>query len=257
MSNKLRRLFHEFTGDYMMFKVAVGLGKVPGYRIFRKFGMNDDVPASGTEYMWPPGTPRVLPTSVGVCSVSSTAAADDVAGTGAQTVTIEGLDANYDEISETVDMDGVTPVNTTASFLRVNRAFVATAGSGAENAGDISISIGGNLQAFIEDTEGQTHQTLYTVPAGHYLVIDLYTVGVGRMAGTSDCQIEGKVMIDGTNAWRSISDIYKYNGGQHSNAASVTVIPPKTELIMTVASTATTQAFGVFGGLLVNIAYID
>ena len=152
--------------DCSNLKEAVALGLVPGWRSFRKFGTNDSL-ASGTDEMWPLGTSRVRPTSAAVASAVSTAAADDVGSTGALTLTIEGLDANYLEVSETIAMDGTTPSATTQTFLRVNRAYIATAGTGQTNAGHITITVGGDAQAYVEASEGQTHQTHYTVPADH------------------------------------------------------------------------------------------
>ena len=49
--------------------------------------------------------------------VSSGSANDTAAGTGARTVTIVGLDANYNVISETLTMNGVTPVQTVNSYF--------------------------------------------------------------------------------------------------------------------------------------------
>jgi hypothetical protein len=57
--------------------IAVGLGRVPGWEGFRKFGQNDDVPATGTEEMWPLGTAKVWPAAAGVVSLVSSSADDD------------------------------------------------------------------------------------------------------------------------------------------------------------------------------------
>jgi hypothetical protein len=71
--------------------------------------------------------------------LTSTDADDtDTTGAGARTVTIEGLDANYAEITETVDMNGQTAdagSTTTASFLRVNRMYVASESYVRSNSG--------------------------------------------------------------------------------------------------------------------------
>ena len=241
------------------FKLRVACGAVPGWTRLRKFGMNDAVNGSSTlEDCWPPGTIRVLPSAAAVVAVSSDSPDDDAdpAGTGAWTVTIEGLNDNGREISETVSLNGTSTVNTTASFYRINRAYVVTAGTGEVNAGNISMSIGGDLQAYIEDSEGQTHQTLYTVPSNKYLLIDSYYARVGRIAGTADANVYGQIKLNAPNsAWRTISDIYLASGGVHQNPADVTVIPPFTELRMQIRSSATTQLTGIFSGYLVETRY--
>jgi hypothetical protein len=152
------------------FNIAVSIGALPGWTALRKFGRNDDV--DGSEEMWELGTTRVLPTSPGALSVVSSSAEDDPdeatpPGTGCFTIVVEGLDSNYEEISEIIALTGTTPVASVGTdWYRVNRAYGVTAGSGQVNAGNITISIGGDAQAYIEANEGQTHQTHYTVPAG-------------------------------------------------------------------------------------------
>ena len=239
------------------FKIAVAAGLVPGWRRYRKFGMNNAL-ASGTEQMWPPGTLKTLPAAAAVASIVSDSAEDDPdeatpPGTGAWTVTVEGLDANYDEVSETVTMTGTTPVLTTQTFLRLFRSYVVTAGTNGNNVGNISTSVGGNLQSYIEASEGQSHQTDYCVPNGHVWLIDLYSVRVGRMAGTTDCQIQGQIKLNGSNtAWRTISDIYLYNGGSHLNPGTATLLPAKTDLRQLITIDTTSQAVGIIDGYLVK-----
>ena len=239
------------------FKLAVAMGGVPGWQTFRKFGMNEDVDV-GTEDVWPAGGVRTLPSSAAVCAVVSSLAADDAdpAGTGAWTVTIEGLDSDKLEISETVSLNGTTPVNTTKQFLRVNRAYAVTAGTGRVNAGNITISISGNTQAFIEAGEGQTHQTLYSVPSNKWLIVDLYTIIAGRIAGTDTVDVQGQIRLDGVDganaAWRAISDIYM-SEDVYQNSTSVTLIPPGTEVRAQAAVTGNNNTVSViFGGYLVK-----
>lgn len=62
---------------------------------------------------------------------------DNVGGDGALTVTVEGIAAAGAILTETVTMDGTTPVVTTGEFLQVLRMFVATAGADGANAGTI------------------------------------------------------------------------------------------------------------------------
>jgi hypothetical protein len=237
------------------FSIAVALGKVPGWRAFRKFGMNDDV--DGNEWMWPLGTARTLPSAAAVVSIVSDDINDDgdPESTGAFEVTVEGLDANYNEIEETVTLNGVGAVTTTASFLRVNSAYCPNAGTSGHNEGNITLSISGNAQAYIEATEGQTHQTFYTVPAGHTFVVTYFTVFAGRL-GASDLAVHSQIKLDGTTGWRTISDIFVYEG-QYMNPQGATVIPQKTEIRQSIVSNATNAECGsVFSGYLIDNNYL-
>jgi hypothetical protein len=241
--------------QYPEFQDQVALGLVPGFTVLRKFGMNDAVNGSGTtEDIWPIGTVRVLPSAAAVVSVTSSSAADTLTtGAGAWTLTIEGLDANYLEISETINLNGTNAVTTSKSFLRLNRMYVATASPSATqtNVGNITATIGGVTQGYVEADEGQTHQTLYTVPANKYFVIKQYRIKVGRMAGATDCQIEGQVKTFG-GAWRSISDVYLYGPDEWVNDFGATVIPPKTEMRVQATSSGATEVSAVFAGYLIE-----
>jgi len=72
-------------------------------------------------------------------AVLSSSVLDTSAGTGARTINVMGLDANYVLQSEIVTLNGVTPVNTVNTFIRVHSASIQTAGSGGVNAGTITV----------------------------------------------------------------------------------------------------------------------
>jgi hypothetical protein len=78
-------------------------------------------------------------------------------------ITISGLDADYNEQSETVTLAGSGTATTTKSFLRVNRGFVA--GSQAPT-GSVTVANGGTTYAYING-DNQTLMALWTVPAGY------------------------------------------------------------------------------------------
>ena len=59
--------------------------------------------------------------------------------TGALTIEIFGLDANYNPISEVVILDGLTFVTTTKSYLRIFRGIIRSAGSTGWNIGIITV----------------------------------------------------------------------------------------------------------------------
>jgi len=146
--------------------IHIARGAVAQTSHINKFGYNTAV--GGTfETITDLGGDQYYPTSAGVISVVSSDANDDDGDTGARTVEIQGLDGNYAEISETVTLNGTGAVTTTASFLRVFRMRVLTAGSSGTNEGNITASIGGNNVARISGGNGgQTLMAVYTVPAG-------------------------------------------------------------------------------------------
>jgi hypothetical protein len=113
-------------------------------------------------------------------------ATDDIAGTGARTITVHGLDANFDLIEEVIEMNGTSATSaTTASFIRVNKTIVKDAGTyattlvGANN-GNITIrpSGGGSTLSYVADVDidpGASQDFKYTIPNGYRAIV----VGVG------------------------------------------------------------------------------
>lgn len=138
-----------------------------------KFGYNADVDAStgSDEDIIAAGGEQYFPASVVAAAdidIASSDAADDAAGTGARTLFIQGVDADYMLQSEIVELDGTTDVHPTKNYLRIFRAYVVTAGSGGTNAGNIQIDDGaGNVFAYIPAGYGQTLQAAYTIPADY------------------------------------------------------------------------------------------
>lgn len=136
----------------------------PGQTLFL-LGFNGDVDtASVPEDCWPQGGLIPFPDVAAVVSTVSDSALDTAAGTGAQTLTIFGVDTNFDEISETITLNGLTPVLTTQLFLYVNLAIVITAGSLNANQGLITFTIDGNLCNVISIAKSQTQACAGIIP---------------------------------------------------------------------------------------------
>lgn len=164
-------------GAYEPFELQVSRGQIQGHKTLFKFGNNSDIDDT-SEIVWSQGGAYTYPTVAAQVKVSSSSADDAAAGTGARTIVVAGLDANYNEISETVALNGQTEVLTTNSFIRVFRAYVATAGSGGTAAGTIYVGTGtvtsgvpATVYAVIPLGENQTQMAMWTVPAGYTLYI--------------------------------------------------------------------------------------
>ena len=202
------------TGSTEPFELQVARGQIPWHKLLFKFGNNSDINGS-LETIWSRGGLYVYPASATVMTVSSSSANDTSGGTGARTVLVSGLDANYYEISETVILSGQTPVNTVNSYIRMFRAFVVTAGSGGTAAGTIYVG-GGTVTAGVPATvyaeialgENQTTMALWTVPAGYtaYISAGTFSAASNNVAH----YILGKFM-------------FRPLGGVFRNAADITV----------------------------------
>jgi hypothetical protein len=175
------------AGTYEPFELQVARGQIMGHKTLFKFGANGDVGTS-IETVWAQGGTYAYPASATVMKISSSSTDDAAAGTGARTISIAGLDANYNEISETVILNGQTEVNTVKSYLRISRMFVVTAGSGATavgviyaGTGTVTSGVPATVYGMIAIGANQTQMAFWTVPAGY----TLYLMGTFYSSGNS------------------------------------------------------------------------
>lgn len=132
--------------------IPIADGTVPGYDHINKFGYDDAVGTTAYETIWDGSSLYSYVSTPGPASVSSTDGGD----TGIL-VDIQGLDQDYNLVSETVAVGSTGSVN----FSRVFRA-----AGGSDHAGDISITVDSAVRAICQASAGQTLMALYTVPAG-------------------------------------------------------------------------------------------
>lgn len=159
----------------------VARGSISNSKIVHKFGANFDIDqGTDPESVWTGGGvyPWASLSSAETIYCLSTDAGDTT------TLTIEGLDANYDEISETVTLTGTSAVTTINTFLRVFRMTYDARNVGTITARTVSAS--GTVVAQIDAGYAQTLMAVYTVPAGFtaYLVALDATID-----GTKTCQM--------------------------------------------------------------------
>ena len=113
-------------------------------------------------------------TSAEKINITSSSGNDDIAGAGARKVFIIGLDENFDEISEEVNLSGATDSQTTNKFIRVYRMYVSETGTyGGTNVGTITgtAEVNNTVQIEISLGVGQSQTSHYTVPAGKNAIV--------------------------------------------------------------------------------------
>lgn len=154
------------------FSVLAAAGQIRGVETKAQVGFNDSV-GSTIEDIWPPGGLLIYLTNAENMDVSSTSTDDTLLGTGAQTVLIKGLDFEFLEIEEELNLNGTTVVTTINKFIRIESCRVIAAGIGGENAGDISLisNLSATLQCFVAISFNNDQQVQYTVPANKFAVI--------------------------------------------------------------------------------------
>ena len=197
------------TGKHEPWELQVSREQIAFHQALYKFGYNPDI--NGTEEtIWTQGGIYPYPTSAAQLYVSSSSTADTNGGTGANSVKIIGLDANYNEVEEDITLKGQTQKIAQTSWLRVYRMYITLAGSGGAAAGTIYLantgaSAGvptGTVYASILLGAGQTEMAVYTVPAGHTLYLDDINFTAAVSLANSDIQVRFLQRDFGTNVFR-------------------------------------------------------
>lgn len=141
------------------FDLQVARGQITGHSTVNIYGYQPTV-AQTFIPIWENATAYVYPSS---------AITMYLAGTNGDTasILISGLDAKYAPISETLVMNGATPVPTVKQYLRINSMQV-TVGSATNPAGVVTLKnlAADTIYAQINTGVGRTQAAIYTVPAG-------------------------------------------------------------------------------------------
>lgn len=223
------------TGKNEPWELQVSRGQISWHKTLFKFGANPDI--NGTEEtIWSQGGAYAYPSAATVMKVSSSSTNDAAAGTGARTVAVYGLDADYNEINEIVSLNGQTAVNTTKTYIRVFRAFVVTAGSGGTAAGTIYVGTGvvtlgvpATVYASIPLGDNQTTMALWTVPAGY----TAYMLG-GKFSASSNNDthtVLGKFVVRPFGGvFRNAADVTVNNGYVNYNFILPLAVPEKSDI---------------------------
>lgn len=171
------------------FYMDVARGGRRKYSVVHKFGRNDNV--STTFVPIAPGgiyrTPQV--SGATTLRVKAGNANDTAAGSGARKVTLVGIDASGDEVTEEITTNGESAgTASTNSFIRLYRAYVSESGTYAtQSAGSHSAAIVIENSAGTQDwltinaadfPHGQSEVGVYTVPNGYTAFVNSIDVNV-------------------------------------------------------------------------------
>lgn len=128
-----------------------------------------------------------MPSTALKFEVVSSSANDTAVGSGARTIEVTGIDNSWNLATETINLNGVTAVQSVGTYYRVIKAEVKTVGSyGATNAGNILVRGTGGGSSFvqIDTSNGQSFASHFCVPLGYY----------GAITGANISTDSGKVI---------------------------------------------------------------
>jgi hypothetical protein len=204
------------------YEMNVARGLVAGQYVEMKNGYCPLMSSGAT--VWSQGTvyPWASWTAAQKLYIISTSASDSGQG-----VYIEGLDANYNKISETVTTNGLTAVQTSNDYLRINRAYLV---SGNVNVGTITqhlTSGTGTVVGGMLPGVGRNKQGVFTIPNGYtayvlYGDVSSYKNGQGQIDG----QVEMKVRVTPSSPFMTVFAAIAANG-QYRNEFNVPLAVPQ------------------------------
>ena len=143
------------------FNLNVARGKTRGASQIHKFGATPSQSINTTATVWDKGDtlyPWSAFDTAGVLVVAQVGANDN-----GKTLTVQGLDGDFNVVSEDFTLSSSGTVTGTQTFKRVYRGFLVD----GTNDGQINVSRGGTQVLRILAGAGQTLMAVYTVPAGY------------------------------------------------------------------------------------------
>jgi len=164
------------------FDLQVSRNQIYGHQTLSLFGYQSAVGNTKIP-VWENATTYTYITSASTLTLASSSASDDTLAN----ILINGLDANFKPISETLTLNGVTGVTTINSYFRVNNLLMVSPGTGqTTNVGTITLKQSSNIVAQINAGIGKSQSTIYTVPAGYSFYLDFAEVNTSNSYTSSN-----------------------------------------------------------------------
>ena len=232
-----------FANSQLAETIDLSAGNVINTKFIDKFGYNSTV--GGTfETVWDGNNIYTYIATAGTATATSSDTSSDNDGT----VEVTGLDANYNEITETLTIGGSAG---TQQFYRVFRARMVTPNTGSTNVGNVTITVDSQSAAIITAGYGQTLMALYTVPLKYNAYLIQLDVGAAK-----DLETEIKILVrNGTSgsAWNTKAFITKRGGFSEKNWRIPIEIPEKHDIEVRAKGSATTSVSAGFELVLLKI----
>lgn len=215
------------------FDLQVSRGQIQNHTaVFRS--AYSTVITTGQNYaVWNRTANYTFPASASVMTISSSATGDV-----GQVVLVTGLDASYNQIQETLALNGQTAVSSTKSFFRVNDMLVLTdspTGSIYFGTGTVTAGVPANVYGFIYAGDNQQLGGWYTVPAGHSLYIQGGSVNCSLANQNKLVTLNFSTTVGGVRY--SAAKIISSGGFQHYPYTPPLAVPEKSDLLDTATTT--------------------
>lgn len=233
-----------------------------GGSTLNKFGFNDDVPNS-EESVWE-GDDFSGPARCPADTSAFTLYASSSNGGDTQTMTVEGVDSNWDALSVDITLTGQTAVQvgSASQWLRVNRAF--NTGS-SDFSGTIYLHIDSvptagvpdnpstDIKTVINAGENQTLQSCYTVPDGKFLYLAKWCIS---NIGSGGAEVNFRLRLTEENGSSRVQELVTIGNPDawcSQYVAAVRYVPRSMlEVTAERASAGSSDTTGTFNGYLLS-----
>ena len=201
IDNQNRGFVNPIVGGNSDFPLEVAKGNITGYSQIFLSATNSSTNTS-LQTIWEQGGIIVTKTVGAILNIVSTNVNDTNGGTGGQDILLDGVDGSGTEITETINLNGTTIVNSTLSFKAINAAFILNVGSSGTQLGDVSVTHTSDVIAFISTGEGFLRQLYYTVPTGSTAFVLDANVFPGK---DDDFELDVRVLAGGITNWQILT----------------------------------------------------
>lgn len=239
------------VGTYEPFELQVARGQITGHSTVNIYGFQVSVTTTNIP-IWEVAGAYTYPVSaVTMKLASSVNTGQDLSGT---TITIVGLDANYNQISETLALTGTTAVDTVKSYLRINSMFV----SAGVPTGTITLknAAGSATYAQINPSIGRSQMSIYTVPAGYTFYLSRVDVYTSANGSTADW-IQYRNVQTSPSGVVTLTQQAPFTNTYHAQRVMPRAFAEKTDIQLQAKTSANTYAVSVAGeGFLIKNAFV-
>jgi hypothetical protein len=208
---------------------------------FFSHGESDTVsPEEST--IWDPGGVYQFMDAATELFVASSDPADTVAGIGARSAIVAGLDdPDWHYVEREVELQGTTPVSV-GTFVRLFRVTAGESGSLGENAGDLDVGSGTftagvpqNLVAQAMSGEGQSRMSPFTIPGNRSgFIVSFWATADAIHVVT----VKLRVRPPG-QCWRTFDSLQVTDGMPRLERSYPEQLPPRTDIEIRASSQTT------------------
>ncbi|MAO19359.1 MAG: hypothetical protein CMJ25_01300 [Phycisphaerae bacterium] len=221
--------------------LEIARGRVTDTFAINKFGYNGQV-GSAWETVWDGNNEYTYIETASVAQAASDAAAsaDDNA-----TILVQGLDANYAEVEETLTVGGAAG---SVLFYRIHRAILATHPTGDSNIGNITVTCDSKSAAIITEDLGQSLMAVYTVPAGKTAFLVQVDAGCGK-----DNEHEIRLVVKHNGGVWNTKSYHSQRGGFNGIKFEIPIhIAAESDVEIKAKASATSSVSGGFELIIVD-----